>query len=120
MRDFRRFNVWEKAHGLSLAIYKATVTFPQQEQFGLTSQMRRAAVSKPANIAEGCGRSGEPELARFFLGIALGSASELEYHIILSTDLCYLNKSVSQQLFKQVTEVKRMLTSLIQKLTAEG
>jgi four helix bundle protein len=119
MRDFRQLKDWEKAHGLSLAIYKATVTFPQQEQFGLTSQMRRAAASIPANIAEGCGRSDEPELARF-LRIALGSASELEYHIILSTDLCYLNKSVSQQLFKQVTEVKRMLTSLIQKLTAEG
>jgi len=119
MRDFRQLKVWEKAHGLSLAIYKATATYPQQELFGLTSQLRRAAVSIPANIAEGCGRSGEPELARF-LRIALGSASELEYHIILSTDLCYLNKSVSQQLFKQVTEVKRMLTSLIQKLTAEG
>jgi four helix bundle protein len=119
MRDFRQLKVWEKAHGLSLAIYKATATFPQQEQFGLTSQMRRAAVSIPANIAEGCGRSGEAELARF-LRIALGSASELEYHIILSTDLCYLNKSVGQQLSKQATEVKRMLTSLIQKLTAEG
>lgn len=119
MRDFRRLKVWEKAHGLSLAIYKATATFPQQELFGLTSQLRRAAVSIPANIAEGCGGSGEPELARF-LRIALGSASELEYHIILSTDLCYLNKSVSQHLFKQVTDVKRMLTSLIQKLTAEG
>ena len=119
MRDFRQLKVWEKAHSLSLAIYKATATFPQQELFGLTSQLRRAAVSIPANIAEGCGRSGEPELARF-LRIALGSASELEYHILLSTDLSYLNKSVSQQLSKQVTEVKRMLTSLIQKLMAES
>ena len=119
MRDFRRLKVWEKAHELSLAVYKATATFPQQELFGLTSQLRRGAVSIPANIAEGCGRSGEPELARF-LRIALGSASELEYHIILSTDLCYLNKSVSQHLSKQVTDVKRMLTSFIQKLTAES
>jgi four helix bundle protein len=119
MRDFRRLKVWKKAHGLSLAIYKATATFPQQELFGLTSQLRRAAVSIPANTAEGCGRSGEPELARF-LRIALGSASELEYHIILSTDLRYLDKSVSQHLFKQVTDVKRMLTALIQKLTAES
>ncbi len=118
MRDFRRLKVWEKAHELSLAIYKATATFPQQELFGLTSQLRRAAVSIPANIAEGCGRSGEPELARF-LRIVLGSASEREYHIILSTDLCYLNKSVSQHLLKQVTDVKRMLASLVQKLTAE-
>jgi four helix bundle protein len=118
MRDFRRLKVWEKAHELCLAVYKASATFPQQELFGLTSQLRRAAVSIPANIAEGCGRNGEPELARF-LRIALGSASELEYHIILLTDLCYFNKSVSQHLFKQVTDVKRMLTSLIQKLTAE-
>jgi four helix bundle protein len=118
MRDFRQLKVWEKAHALSLAIYQATTAFPQQELFGLTSQLRRAAVSIPANIAEGCGRSGEPELARF-LRIAQGSASELEYHIILSTDLGYLNQSVSQELFDQVTEVKRMLTSLVQKLSAD-
>jgi four helix bundle protein len=118
MRDFRQLKVWEKAHKLTLAIYHVTATFPQQELFGLTSQLRRAGASIPANIAEGCGRSGEPELARF-LTIALGSASELEYHIILSTDLCYLNKTVSQQLFKQVTEVKRMLTSLVKKLKAD-
>jgi four helix bundle protein len=118
MRDFRDLKVWEKAHRLTLAAYKATSTFPQHELFGLTSQLRRASVSIPANIAEGCGRSGSPELARF-LRIAFGSASELEYHIILSTDLCYLNKSNSEHLIKQVTEVKRMLTSLIQKLTAD-
>lgn len=119
MRDFRKLKVWEKAHELSLAIYRATSTFPGQESFGLTSQLRRAAVSVPANITEGCGRSGEPELARF-LRIALGSASELEYHIILSTDLDYFSKSSSHHLIKQVTDVKRMLTSLIQKLTAES
>ena len=119
MRDFRDLKVWEKAHRLTLAVYKATSTFPQHELFGLTTQLRRASVSIPANIAEGCGRSGSPELARF-LRIALGSASELEYHIILSADLCYLNKSNSEHLIKQVTEVKRMLTSLIQKLTADS
>lgn len=119
MRDFKRLKVWEKAHNLCLAIYKATAAFPQQELFGLTSQLRRAAVSIPANIAEGCGRSGEPELARF-LRIALGSASELEYHIILSTDLCYITRSASQHLSQQVTDVKRMLTALIQKLNAES
>ncbi|THI83807.1 MAG: four helix bundle protein [Nitrospira sp. CG24A] len=118
MRDFRDLKVWEKAHRLTLAAYKATSTFPQHELFGLTSQLRRASVSIPANIAEGCGRSGSPELARF-LRIAFGSASELEYHIILSADLCYLSKSNSEHLIKQVTEVKRMLTSLIQKLTAD-
>jgi four helix bundle protein len=118
MRDFRDLKVWEKAHRLTLAAYKATSTFPQHVLSGLTSQLRRASVSIPANIAEGCGRSGSPELARF-LRIAFGSASELEYHIILSADLCYLSKSNSEHLIKQVTEVKRMLTSLIQKLTAD-
>lgn len=119
MRDFRDLKVWEKAHHLSLEVYKATATFPAQEMFSLTSQLRRAAVSIPANIAEGCGRSGEPELARF-LRIALGSASELEYHILLSTDLSYLSKASSEHLSEMVVEVKRMLTSLIQKLTADG
>lgn len=119
MRDFRQLKVWENAHVLALAVYNATSTFPKTEAFGLTSQLRRAAVSIPANIAEGCGRSGEPELARF-LRIALGSASELEYHLILSADLNYLNKSDSQVLSEQVTAIKRMLTSLIQKLTAES
>lgn len=119
MRDFRRLQVWGNAHVLALAVYETTSAFPKTEVFGLTSQLRRAAVSTPANIAEGCGRSGEAELARF-LKIALGSASELEYHLILSADLNYLNKSDSEMLFKQVIDVKRMLTSLIQKLTAEG
>lgn len=117
MRDFKRLKVWGKAHELTLAVYKATASFPNAELFGLTSQMRRAAVSIPANIAEGCGRSGEPELARF-LRIALGSASELEYHLILSTDLSYLSNSSNQHLAKQVIEIKKMLTTLIQKLTA--
>lgn len=115
MRDFKKLKVWEKSHELTLAVYKATASFPDQELFGLTSQMRRSAASIPANIAEGCGRSGEPELARF-LRISLGSASELEYHIVLSTDLSYVNKPTSTHLAKQVSEVKRMLTSLIQKL----
>ncbi|MFO0706761.1 MAG: four helix bundle protein [Nitrospira sp.] len=119
MRDFRKLKVWEKSHELTLAIYKTTAGFPNQELFGLTSQMRRAAASISANIAEGCGRSGEPELARF-LRIAFGSASELEYHIILSTDLRYLNSSTSQHLAKQATEIKRMLAALIQKLMADS
>ncbi|MDO9118781.1 MAG: four helix bundle protein [Nitrospira sp.] len=119
MRDFKKLKVWEKSHELTLAVYKATASFPGRELFGLTSQMRRSAASIPANIAEGCGRSGEPELARF-LRISLGSASELEYHIILSTDLSYINKPTSHDLAKQVAEVKRMLTALIQKLTAES
>src|SRR5213593_1688458 len=115
MRDFRELKVWEKAHNLTLAVYKATASFPKDELYGLTSQIRRSCASIAANIAEGCGRSGEAELARF-LHIALGSASELEYHLLLSFDLGLLTKSDFDQLSTDVVEVKQMLTSFIKKL----
>jgi four helix bundle protein len=119
MRDFRELKVWEKGHLLTLAVYKATADFPREEQYGLTSQIRRASSSIPANIAEGCGRSGDAELARF-LQIAAGSASELEYHLFLAKDLGMLKDSDHERLTTDATEVKRMLTSLIQKLKAES
>jgi len=77
MRDFRGLSVWENSHSLTLLIYKSTSSFPKEELYGLTSQMRRSASSIPSNIAEGCGRDSQPQLARF-LNIAFGSASELE------------------------------------------
>jgi len=83
MKDFRELKVWEKAHQLTLEVYKATTIFPKDELYGLTSQIRRACASIPANIAEGCGRRGDAEFARF-LGIAMGSASELDYHLLLA------------------------------------
>ncbi|MBI2913640.1 MAG: four helix bundle protein [Chloroflexi bacterium] len=107
LRDFRELKVWEKAHHLALEVYKATATFPKDELYGLTSQIRRCCASIPANIAEGCGRSGDAELARF-LQIAMGSASELEYHLLLSHDLDFLNGSDYERLSGDVTEVKRM------------
>lgn len=119
MRDFKKLKVWQKAHDLTLAVYKATGVFPRSELYGLISQMRRACASIPANIAEGCGRRGQIELARF-LQIAMGSASELEYHLLLAHDLEFLSVSEHKCLTRDVTEVKRMLTSLIQKLTAES
>jgi four helix bundle protein len=119
MRDFRDLKVWQKAYALTLAVYKASGRFPREEQFGLTSQLRRAAASVPTNIAEGCGRSGEAELARFF-HIAMGSASELECELMLARDLGYLEADDYGRLVTEVTEVKRMLTSFIQKLTAES
>ncbi len=76
MKDLRQLQVWEKGHGLTLAVYRATAAFPGTEMYGLTSQVRRAAASVAANIAEGCGWGGDPEMARF-LRIAMGSASEL-------------------------------------------
>lgn len=119
MRDFRGLKVWEKAHHLTLAVYEATATFPRDELYGLTSQIRRSCVSIPANIAEGCGRDGDVELARF-LQISMGSASELEYHLLLASDLDLLKASDYDRLRSETIEVKRMLTSFIQKLRAEG
>jgi len=119
MRDFHQLKVWGKAHRLALAAYKATARFPRAEFYDLTRQLRRAAASIPANIAEGCGRSGAAELAPF-LHIALGSASELEYHLLLPRDLRLMAESDYERLAGDVTEIKRMLTSLIQKLSADG
>ena len=119
MRNFRELKVWEKSHQLTIAVYKASATFPREEIYGLTSQIRRAAASVPANIAEGCGRGGPAELARF-LQIASGSASELEYHLLLASDLNFLNSSDHERLSREVIDVKRMLTSLIQKLRADS
>src|SRR5512139_146437 len=119
MRDFRDLKVWQKAYALTLVVYKASARFPREEQFGLTSQLRRAAASIAANIAEGCGRTGEAELAHF-CQIAMGSASELECELLLARDLGYLEGNDYERLAADVVEVKRMLTSLIQKLKAES
>jgi len=119
LRDFRSLKVWRKAHDLTLAVYQATRRFPKEELFGLTSQIRRSCESIPANIAEGCGRDGGAELNRF-LQIAMGSASELEYHLLLSQDLKLLSDLQHKHLSGDLIEVKRMLASLIQKLKAES
>jgi len=119
LRDFKELKVWQKGHRLALAVYKATTSFPKEEIYGLTSQIRRSCASICANIAEGCGRNGEAELARFFQ-IGMGSASELEYHLLLAYDLGFLKTTNYDQLNNEVIEVKRMLTSFIQKLKAEG
>jgi len=119
VRDFRELKVWAKAHHLALATYGATASFPRDELFGLTSQLRRSAMSIPSNIAEGCGRGGSAELARF-LSIARGSASELEYQLLLSHDLALLGHATYAPLANDVTEVKRLLTTFIQKLTADS
>ncbi len=115
MRPFRDQKVWNKAHQLTLAVYRATSTYPKEELFGLISQSRRAAASIPANIAEGCGRGSPADLARFF-DLAMGFASELEYHLLLAHDLRFLQSAKYEELESQVIEVKRMLTSFIQKL----
>jgi four helix bundle protein len=115
LQDFKKLTVWEKSHRLTLAVYRATAGFPKAELYGLTSQIRRACASIPANIAEGCGRTGRAELGRF-LQVAMGSASELEYHLLLAHDLGMLGESEYKSLESQVIEVKRMLSAFIAKL----
>src|SRR3954451_6247133 len=111
MKDFRELSVWHKAHDLTLFVYRLTRSFPRDEQYGLTSQIRRSCSSIPANLAEGCGRNGNAELARFCT-IAMGSASELEYHFLLAHDLKLVSPKDHQELTSKLTEVRRMLTAL--------
>lgn len=119
MQDFRSLTVWRKAHDLTLSIYAATRAFPREELYGLTRQLRRAAASVASNIAEGCGRGSDPDFARC-LRIAMGSASEAEYQLLLARDLRMLPDSIHERLTSQTTEVKRMLTALIFRLTADS
>ena len=118
MKDFRKLQVWDKAHQLALTLYQVTASFPRDETYGLASQIRRAASSIPSNIAEGCGREGDGELSRFCT-IARGSASELEYQILLARDLKLIPPHDYEQLAERTTEIKRMLTVLVQKLSTE-
>jgi four helix bundle protein len=117
MQDFQDLRVWQKSHQVTLAVYEATRTYPREEIFGLTSQTRRAAGSIPANISEGCGRGSDPDFKRF-LHVAMGSACELQYHLILGRDLKFLEQPLWQSLTERLIEVKRMLSGLIQ--TVEG
>lgn len=119
MQDFRKMKVWGRSHSLTLEVYALSRRFPKEELFGLTSQMRRSAASIPTNIAEGCGRSSDADFCRF-LAIAMGSASELEYQILLVRDLGYVVPADCQGAIESVTEVRKMLNSLIQKLKAKS
>ena len=117
MEDFKNLKVWTKAHELTLAIYQCTRKFPKEEMYGLSSQIRRASASIGANIAEGCGRRSDPEMKRF-VQIARGSASELEYHLLLAKDLQLLTVDEFKDLEAKVFEIQRMLASLSQRLGA--
>lgn len=119
MRPFRKLVVWQKAHRLTLDLYRVTRTFPREEQYGLTSQMRRCANSIGANISEGCGRGTARDFARF-IQIALGSASELENHLVLALDLGFIDREVHAQLETVLVDVKRMLSGLVRRLVADA
>ena len=111
MGDYKKLEVWQLAHALACEVYRATVAFPKTETYGLTSQIRRSAASVPANIAEGCGRRGDAEFSRF-VRISLGSATELEYHLLLSHDVGFLPASHFENLTAQVFRVQGMLAGL--------
>jgi four helix bundle protein len=115
MADFRKLAVWEKAHQLTLHVYRVSAGFPPHEQYGLTSQLRRAATSIPSNIAEGSGRGSDGDFGRF-LQMALASANEVEYQLLLARDLAYLDSDTHQSIEPEVVEIKRMLQGLIAKL----
>lgn len=118
MQDFRNLKVWEKSHLLALEIYRDTKNFPREELYGIVSQIRRAATSIPTNIAEGCGRFSYKETAQF-MQIAFGSANELEYLLLLSKDLGFIAENAYPKYVLDVTEVKRMLSSLINKIKTD-
>ncbi len=117
LRDFKGLLVWKKAHALALNIYRVTSSDPGRANSGLVGQSRRAAVSIAANIAEGCGRDTQRDFAKF-LNIAFGSATELEYHMILARDLGLIGRGEFRALEEQIVEVRRMLTGLIQRVRA--
>ncbi len=115
MKDFKDLLIWQRSHQFTLNIYKTSAAFPSEERFGLISQIRRSSSSIPTNIAEGCGRQSDADLARFLV-IAMGSASELEYQLILSRDLGYISPSIYTSLNSEITKIKKMLNAFIQKL----
>ena len=117
MRDFHDLKVWGKAHQLVLAVYKCSIGFPRMEIYALTNQLRRAAISIASNIAEGSGRVSQAEFGHF-LQIAMGSACEVQYDLLLARDLAFLKDAEFEAMDKDVAEVKRMLALLIQKLKA--
>lgn len=116
MRNHEDLEVWRRAHSLTLLLYSMTERFPKSEMFGLTSQIRRASSSMGANLAEGCGRWSDAEFARF-VRIAMGSASELQYHLLLAKDLKILTLAEHSDAFGQLTRVRQMLTALLKTLT---
>jgi four helix bundle protein len=119
MRDFRTLTVWQRAHALVLKLYKVAATFPPEELYGLASQVRRAGASVPTNIAEGCGTDGGLEFARF-LQMAMRSACEVDYQLLLSRDLGFINPDEHLVLERELAEVKRILNVLIRKVRQDA
>jgi four helix bundle protein len=111
MQHFNKLQVWQRSHKMVLTLYRATRSFPNDERFGLISQLRRAALSVPTNIAEGSRRATAKDYSRF-LNIAEGSLSETEYLVLLSRDLNYLPSESASGLLTEIKELASMLHSL--------
>lgn len=116
MRDFKKLEIWRRSHDLTIKIYALTKSFPRAEKFGLTSQLRRAASSVPINIAEGAGRLSQKDFARF-LTISFGSISEVEYILLLVSELEYISFKDYEELDKEINEIKKMIYSYHNRLT---
>jgi four helix bundle protein len=119
MQDFRNLKVWTRAHAVTLAVYRATETFPLEERYGLSRQLRRSALSEASNIAEGCGRDSQRDFKRF-LNMALGSACELEYQLLLAYDLAMLGRAEYEQISQDLATCKRMLMALGAKIAMDA
>lgn len=118
MQDYKRLVVWQLAHRLRVLIYDVVEPFPPDELYGLRSQCTRAAGSIAANIAEGCGRNGDKELARF-LDIAMGSATELECHLLCARDRGFVSAELANPFLVQLDELQRMIAALTRKVRAQ-
>lgn len=118
MRNFKKYDIWQLSHELTLEIYKSTYFFPKEEVYGLTSQIRRASASIPTNISEGCGRNSVAEFNQF-LNIALRSALETEYLLILSKDLARIKNDVFLKMESKINTIKSKIYNLKQKLTTQ-
>ncbi len=115
MNNFRELKIWQESIDLAVEIYKLTKTFPIDERFGLISQMNRSVVSISSNIAEGAGRNNQKEF-RQFLGIALGSACELESQLVISNKLNFIEDEVLEELFKKLIHIQNMINKLVKTL----
>jgi len=117
MMNYKDLKVWSKAHQSALSIYQLTNNFPKEEQYNLTSQIRRAALSIPTNIAEGSGKFTNSDFAKF-LQIALGSTHEVEYLLLFSNELKFIDQKDYETISSEIGEVKAMLITLIKKIRA--
>jgi four helix bundle protein len=115
MQDYRKLQIWQKAHQITLKVYKLTKSFPADERFGLISQMQRCAVSIPSNIAEGSARGSDADFARF-IAIAMGSGAELDYQLLLAHELGYVSEEAHQTTTQELNDLRRMMNAFYRRL----